>query len=102
MEQDPTEVTSQEEASKLIVKANEYRSSKQFEEAKECFLKAIELDPNNVHSYTGIAHMFLNKNQAEEGISYLRRAIEINPNHAEIYNSLGLALKTSKQNEEAI
>lgn len=55
-----------------------------------------------MYAYTGIAHMFLNKNQAEEGISYLRRAIEINPNHAEIYNSLGLALKTSKQNEEAI
>jgi len=73
-----------------------------YDEAIECYDKAIEIDPNNpvVWNNKGLALYHLDKH--EEAIKCYDKAIEIDPNDADTWNNKGLALYHLDKHEEAI
>ncbi|XP_072882865.1 interferon-induced protein with tetratricopeptide repeats 1-like [Hemitrygon akajei] len=89
----------------LLGSASEY-----YEEAKECFAKALEQDPDNTEWIMGYA-IALYRLEAFSGtpecrdqsqsVKYFRRVLELDPDDAVAMVLLALKLQRLKQNEEA-
>jgi superkiller protein 3 len=56
-----------------------YIQQKNFAEAKECFEKAIQLQPNTVEPYYNLACLHSIKGELQEGLMQLNQAIALNP-----------------------
>jgi tetratricopeptide (TPR) repeat protein len=80
-----------------------------YEQARELFRRAIEIDPNYALAYAGIAnlesfhYMYLGgeEHDVEEADSASRRALELDPSAAEAHASRGLALTLTGRYQEA-
>jgi len=82
-----------------------------YEEAKECFKKALEEDPDNIDLNVGYATA-LNRLEAFSGtpesreptqsMKQFRRVLELDPDHAESMVLLALKLQEFNQSEEAL
>ena len=76
--------------------------SGEYEQAIECFNKAIELDPNNADAYFSRGTTHARLSQYEKAIKDFDRAIELNPNYSEAYRNRGGAYAALSQHERAI
>ncbi|XP_078079688.1 interferon-induced protein with tetratricopeptide repeats 5-like [Mustelus asterias] len=86
-------------------------SSQCYEEAKECFKKALEEDPDNIEWNVGYA-IVLSRLEAFSGtpdsykptqsMKQFRRVLELDPDHAEAMVLLALKLQQRNQTEEAL
>jgi curved DNA-binding protein CbpA len=72
-----------------------------YDEAIECYDKAIEIDPGSpvVWNNKGLALNSLGK--YDEAIASYDKAIEIDPDDADVWNNKGLALNSLGNNDEA-
>jgi tetratricopeptide (TPR) repeat protein len=70
------------------------------EGAEREFKRAIELDPNYLAAYFGLANVFVNTQQQERAITEYRRIIERRPDDAVTYTLIGM-LEDSRQNTDA-
>ncbi|MBU1006917.1 MAG: tetratricopeptide repeat protein [Candidatus Omnitrophica bacterium] len=69
--------------SSIYCSLGEFYDGKDPEEAKQLFLKAIEIDPNNARAYYGLAKFYKNKEQDyEEEKKLLNKVIAIDPYYA--------------------
>ncbi|XP_072882862.1 interferon-induced protein with tetratricopeptide repeats 1-like [Hemitrygon akajei] len=89
----------------LLNSAAEY-----YEEAKECFAKALEQDPDNTEWIMGYATALSRlesmsgtpeSRDQSQSVKYFRRVLELDPNDAVAMVLLALKLQRLRQNEEA-
>lgn len=70
--------------------------------AQECWLKAYEIDSNNIGSLINIAIMLLDEGHLKSSKEYLFKIKDINPDIPLIYNSLGIIAQYEGNYEEAV
>lgn len=58
-------------------------SQKHFTRAKECFDKALELKPDYLRAYQGLARVYIRMNQPDQAARIYRKIIEIAPDSGE-------------------
>jgi len=89
------------EVKQLKMEGNDYFNHRDYVKAKECYDKAIELDPNNSLLYfnRAAACHFLLLPVAAEADS--RKAVELDPESVDARTRLGLSLMKSKKYPEA-
>jgi superkiller protein 3 len=73
-----------------------------YEEAKESFERAIELNPNHAYSYHGTGSVQHRLGLHKEAKESFERAIELNPNDADSYEGLGAAQYSLGLHDEAM
>ena len=73
-------------------------------EAKECFLKAIEINksPNDSSSYFSKALSFYGLKKFHDSIHYFDKAIELDPNYVDAILTKGVCLSYLQRVEEEI
>lgn len=72
-----------------------------YEEAIECFDKALELDPTYIRAYNNKGCVFEALNKHEEAIECYDKAIELNPDDHETYNNKQFVLSKLNKKGEA-
>jgi tetratricopeptide (TPR) repeat protein len=73
-----------------------------YEEAIQCYDKAIELDPRWAGAWIGKANSLNNLGRYEEAIHWCDKAIEVEPRYTFAWNNKGNALNSLGRYEEAI
>lgn len=68
-----------------------YWSIKNYENAVECFNKAINLNPNNENVYGLFAGLYVSQNNYNKVIEYTRKMISLNPNNAKSWSLIAAA-----------
>lgn len=66
----------------------------QYDQAIECFKKAIEINPGDSHYYAGVGFAYNRQRKYDEAIKWLKKGIEINPRDSNCYAYLGLAYRS--------
>ena len=87
---------------KLLNEANKHCESERYNEAIECFKKAIELDPKDPAAYHNRGVFYNTKGEYDKAITDFNKAIELNPKNAEIYYTRGLFYHTKKEYDKAM
>lgn len=64
--------------------------------------RAIELDPNNLAAYQGLAQYLLGSNRQQEGIGTYERAVEAQPGSAPLRFTLGTLYESTGRRAEAM
>ena len=82
--------------------ANTLVAQSKFDEAKEQFLKAIELDPKHALARTNLANLLEAEGSVDEAIQLHLQAIKIDPNLANAHFNLANTLYRYGRSEEAI
>ncbi|GCB77390.1 hypothetical protein scyTo_0019991, partial [Scyliorhinus torazame] len=86
-------------------------AARYYEEAKECFKKALEEDPNNTDWNVGYAIVLSRlegfsgtseSRACSESVKQFRRVLELDPDHGEAMVLLALKLQQLNQSEEAL
>lgn len=103
--------TSSVEAYNLFLKGRQLfhmRTRQNIENARDCFLQALRLDPNYARAYVGMADCesrlndwFGGQYPVEDILGLAQRALEIEPEMAEAHAALGLALQIAGRDDEA-
>ncbi|MBQ6628294.1 MAG: tetratricopeptide repeat protein [Methanobrevibacter sp.] len=73
-----------------------------FDEAIECYDKALKINPNNVKAWNNKAFALHNLNRLEEAIECYDKTLEIDPNFISALNNKAFALRTLNRLDEAI
>lgn len=74
----------------------------QYEQAIECYTKAIEKQPDTALFYHDRGYTYDDLKQYELAIADYSKAIELNPNHPEAYNNRGYSYIHLKKYDQAI
>lgn len=89
------------DAAVLDVLGQAYVQQASFDEARRCFRKALELDPNRVGSWQNLGRLELQLNQADEAVRLLSKADALSPHNYETVYSLGLAYRRLGRDDQA-
>ena len=73
-----------------------------YEKAKNCYEKVLEIDSNDVVAWSGLGYAYYEKNNYQEAIRCYKRALEIDPNYALAWANLGIVRDDQKNYQEAI
>ena len=73
-----------------------------YEHAIENWKKSLEINPNIIESYNGIANSFLKLEKFEEAIKNFDQIIKIKPSIGEVYHGKAFALMNLYKFEDAI
>jgi tetratricopeptide (TPR) repeat protein len=60
-----------------------------YDEAKQCFLEAIELNPLDRRNYLNIGVIYLKQGDTDQAIEWMNKTIEIDPRYIRCYYNLG-------------
>lgn len=90
-----------EEAEKLKTEGNNLVKSEKFEEAIQCYTKAIQLDPNNPVYYCNRAAAYSRLNNHQATIEDCKAALKIEPTYSKAYGRLGFAYTGLNMFQEA-
>ncbi|MEG5066020.1 tetratricopeptide repeat protein [Microcoleus sp. B3-A4] len=71
------------------------------EEAKNCYAKAIELDPDFAEAYTNLGTLYAQEQQWQSAIAFYQKAICLQPNLASTYRNLARVWTQMGQLSEA-
>ena len=75
---------------------------KRFDEAVECYKKAIRVNPNYAAIYNNLGNVFKETGELELATNNYKQAIKIKPNYSEAYFGLGLVLEEKEEFLSAI
>lgn len=73
-----------------------------FDEAIECYDKALKINPNNVKAWNNKAFALHNLNRLDEAIECYDKSLEIDPNFISSLRNKAFALRTLNRLDEAI
>jgi len=76
----------------LVEKGLEKLNSRELEEAKSFFNKALEKESDSFVCYNNLGMVSIFENKIEEAISFFEKAIKLNPKSSESYQNLGSCL----------
>lgn len=82
------------------IQADALFALKQIDQSIELFHKAIQLQPDDYLSYTGLGVAYMAKNNLDGAAKYLRAAVELNPYYALARINAGLLLLQTKRFSE--
>ncbi|KAL0217875.1 hypothetical protein RCL1_008724 [Eukaryota sp. TZLM3-RCL] len=89
------------EALKFKDEGNRLFQNDQYEEALECYNKAIELDPSKAVFYYNSAVCLANLNRLNEALSAVEKANQLDPKYVKAWYRKGSILAKLERNEEA-
>ena len=95
----PTET---DNTSALIIFAERYFNTGEYEKATETYSKIIRLEPNNAKMYYRRGTSYGNQSKNEPAVADYTKAIELNPVYAEAYLSRGATFQEIGRYDEAI
>ncbi|WP_300566181.1 tetratricopeptide repeat protein [Flavobacterium sp.] len=78
-----------------------YSNKKDYQKAKEFYLKAIELDPNNSFTYNNLGVLYSNSEELEKAEELYLKAIKLDPNSCLVYNNLGAIYYNKREFKKA-
>lgn len=81
---------------------NTQAEQSQWDEAKSCYLKAIQIQPDYVEAYLHLGDIFKKQNQLDEAIHYYLEAANLKRNFFLPYRRLDALLKTTKITQDQI
>lgn len=90
-----------DEAEKLKTEGNNLVKAEKFEEAIQCYTKAMQLDPNNPVYYCNRAAAYSRLNNHHATIDDCKAALKIEPTYSKAYGRLGFAYTSLKMFQEA-
>jgi len=73
----------------LVKKGYAYMQSGKLDDAKDCFMQALENAPEASDAAKGLAQVFIKKGEVEEGASYFKELIKKDPQNAVAHFGLG-------------
>ncbi len=76
----------------LIFIANANFDIQRFEKAETFYLRALEVDGNNIHIRTDLASAYRHLGHSDKAVAALQIVLEINPNHEVALYNLGIIL----------
>jgi protein O-mannosyl-transferase len=77
-------------------------SKGQQERAKECYEKAIKINPANAQAHYNLGNIFLAQDLPAKAVSEYEMAIKAKPNYAKAYGNLGAAFTQMGQTDKAV
>ena len=77
-------------------------AEKRLVEAREAFLRAIDINPQDADSFAQLGLTFEMQQQAEEAEKHYRRALLVEPAHRQSHWQLGRLLNQQQRYEEAV
>lgn len=80
-----------EESAKNVREGNRLLYASRIAEAKETYLKATELNPNNEEAWYGLGLTWMNERKYNKAIEYFDKAIALKSNYADAYYNSGQA-----------
>lgn len=84
----------------LVFMGNANYDIQRFEKAKEFYLKALEVDPNNTHVRTDLASSYRSLGETDQALEELNKVLKADPKHeVALYNS-GIILLNDKNDAE--
>ena len=86
----------------IILKGNEHYYKNEYNEAIECYDKAIKIEPSNFDLWFNKGYALIQLEKYEETIECYDKAIKIEPNDALAWDTKGIALVNLGKNNEAI
>lgn len=87
----------------LVFLANANFDIQRYEKAKEFYLKALEVDPNNAHVRTDLASSYRNLGDPDQALNELSAVLKADPNHeVALYNSGIILLNDKNDTPKAI
>lgn len=87
----------------LVFLANANFDIQRFEKAKEFYLKALDVDPNNAHVRTDLASSYRNLGDSDQALNELNKVLKADPNHeVALYNSGIILLNDKNDTKKAI
>ena len=89
-------------AKSLKEKGNQLVQERKYQEALECYIKAIEIDSKDPILYSNRSLMYYNLKDYDNAIQDADVAISLKPNHSKAYLRKGNALEAKKQYYEAL
>jgi tetratricopeptide (TPR) repeat protein len=70
-------------------KGGAFMKDQNFDEAKQCFLDAIELNPKDRRNYMNIGVIYLKQGDTDQAIEWMKKTIAIDPKYIRCYFNLG-------------
>ena len=87
----------------LVFLANANFDIQRYEKAKEFYLKALEVDPDNAHVRTDLASSYRNLGDSDQALNELNKVLKTDPNHeVALYNSGIILLNDKDDTKKAI
>ena len=83
-------------------KGNNLVQERKYQEALDCYTKAIELDKNDPILYSNRSAMYCNLNDFQNALDDANEAIKLKPNYPKAYLRKGNALEGQQKYEEAL
>ena len=80
----------------LVFLANANFDIQRFEKAKEFYLKALEVDPNNTHVRTDLASSYRSLGDPDQALNELNKVLKAEPNHEVALYNTGIILLNDK------
>lgn len=80
------------EAENHKIDGNRLMGQRKFQEAVECYTKAIEANPNNEIYFSNRSAAYSSLRECNKAVEDARKAIDLNPSYSKAYSRLGLAL----------
>ncbi len=94
VEKDPKDIEA------LVFMGNANYDIQRFEKAKEFYLKALDVDPNNTHVRTDLASSYRSLGETDQALEELNKVLKTDPKHeVALYNS-GIILLNDKNDAE--
>lgn len=75
---------------------------RRFDDAKNCFVKAIHLDPDFDIAYNNLAAVHYELGEYDKAMDYYRQALRLNPKYPLTHNNLGLIYMRTGELGEAV
>lgn len=86
----------------LVFMGNANFDIQRFEKAKDFFVRALDVDPNNTFVRTDLASVYRNLGDSDKALQELNEVLKSNPNHeTALYNSGIIYLNDKKDREKA-
>lgn len=90
-----------ESAIVYLNEGNQLKDAGFYDQALECYGKALAIDPENAEIHNQQAEVYCLQGKAEEAIACCQKALTIQPNYAVAYKTLGNAFLAGGKLEEA-
>tara|TARA_B110001452_G_C15241725_1_gene430056 strand:- start:799 stop:2682 length:1884 start_codon:yes stop_codon:yes gene_type:complete len=97
-----SELKSPQKSRVHVGKGAAYMGLNQVEMAKKSFLRALELDSNNVDALNNLGQVYYQTNQQEKAIGYYNKALALNPLSADVLINIGQAWEKIYAYKEAL
>ena len=77
----------------IIILEQYFKELGENQKAKNCYEKAIEINPNYADAHNNLGTVFNELGENQKAKNCYEKAIEINPNYADAHNNLGNVYK---------